>query len=221
MNPLVTACWAGKGLIRRPFPCTPSWLTTCELRPHIEKLGKEIPESAPLTFSRLIVRLENAGRDLCVERPEVARLSARYRRRAEMDTLTPSQRSERMRRIRGKDTAPEMAVRRLVHQMGFRYRLHARHLPGAPDLILPRHGKAIFVHGCFWHLHMVCKQVRVPKSRVAFWQEKLNGNRQRDRRNRRLLQSMGWRVLVVWECETKKPDRLFAKISSFLQVSAM
>jgi len=103
-----------------------------------------------------------------------------------------------MSRIRGTDTGPEMAVRRIVHGMGFRYKLHARALPGTPDLVFPKLGKIIFVHGCFWHQHPGCG--RQPKSRLDFWKPKLFQNRERDLRNRRKLRSLGWRILIVWEC---------------------
>ena len=114
-----------------------------------------------------------------------------------MDNLSKQERSERMSRIKGADTGPEMIVRRLVHHMGFRYRLHVRALPGNPDMVFPRLGKIIFVHGCFWHQHPGCG--RMPKSRLDFWKTKLSQNRQRDLRNLRMLQSMGWRTLIVWE----------------------
>jgi DNA mismatch endonuclease, patch repair protein len=110
-----------------------------------------------------------------------------------MDTLTKKQRSERMSRVHGKDTKPEMNVRRLVHAMGFRYRLHANDLPGKPDIVLPRLGKVIFVHGCFWHQHPGCG--RRPKSKLGFWLEKLSQNRQRDLRNRQDFNSRDNKVL--------------------------
>jgi DNA mismatch endonuclease (patch repair protein) len=110
-----------------------------------------------------------------------------------VDNLSRQERSERMSRIKGKDTGPEMVMRRLVHSMGFRYRLHARDLPGVPDLVLPRLGKIIFVHGCFWHQHPGCG--RQPKSRVDFWTKKLFQNRERDLRNQRELRSLGRGIL--------------------------
>jgi DNA mismatch endonuclease (patch repair protein) len=115
-----------------------------------------------------------------------------------MDNLSKQERSERMSRIRGVDTGPEMIVRRMVHGMGFRYRLHTRDLPGIPDMVFPRLGKIIFVHGCFWHQHPGCG--RQPKSRLDFWSKKLSQNRQRDLRNQQALRSLGWRILIVWEC---------------------
>ena len=120
-----------------------------------------------------------------------------------VDTLTKAERSERMSRVRGKDTKPELIVRRLVHGMGYRYRLHRRDLPGTPDLVLPSRKKAIFIHGCFWHRHPdpACKLARLPKSRLDFWKPKLEGNRRRDRENQARLRKLGWDVLVVWECQ--------------------
>jgi DNA mismatch endonuclease, patch repair protein len=131
-----------------------------------------------------------------------------------MDNLTKKERSERMSRVLGKDTEPEMTVRRLVHGMGYRYRLHASDLPGKPDLVFPRLGKIVFVHGCFWHQHPGCG--RQPKSRTEFWIKKLSQNRERDLRNQQKLRRLGWRILIVWECQLKQvklPDRL----SNFLE----
>ncbi len=116
------------------------------------------------------------------------------------DTLTPAQRSERMSRIRGKDTAPEFLVRRFLHSNGFRYRLHRKDLPGKPDLVLPKYGVAIFVQGCFWHAHH-CQKGRIPGSRGEFWKAKFETNKKRDARNTRKLRSMGWQVFHVWECD--------------------
>ena len=117
-----------------------------------------------------------------------------------LDTLSPEARSERMSRIRAKDSQPEMIVRRLVHGMGYRYRLHRRGLPGTPDLVFGPKRKVIFVHGCFWHRHPdpSCRLVRMPKSRQEFWGPKLEGNRARDQRNVAALEAKGWQSLVVW-----------------------
>lgn len=133
-----------------------------------------------------------------------------------MDTLTPEQRSERMARVRGKDTRPEMIVRRLLHGMGYRYRLHVRDLPGTPDIVFPSRGKIIFVHGCFWHRHRCKNGQRLPKSRRAFWRAKLEGNKARDARTRRKLRRLGWDVLVVWECQLKNIERLERRLRMFL-----
>lgn len=133
-----------------------------------------------------------------------------------VDTLTKRERSERMALIRAKNTKPELVVRRLVHGMGFRYRLHGAKLPGRPDLVFPARHKAIFVHGCFWHRHRGCKLARIPKSRVRFWKEKLEGNRQRDLRNVSRIRRMGWSSLVVWECQLGSIESLSRKIRKFL-----
>jgi len=122
-----------------------------------------------------------------------------------------------MSRIRGKDTKPEMVVRKLTHALGYRYRLHRRDLPGCPDLVFPGRLKVIFVHGCFWHRHR-CRYGRVrPKTRKAFWKAKLEGNRERDRRNRQALRKLGWDVLVVWECQMRRPEILVDRLVSFLE----
>jgi DNA mismatch endonuclease (patch repair protein) len=134
-----------------------------------------------------------------------------------MDTLTTLQRSERMARIRSRDTKPELAVRRLVHSMGFRYRLHARNLPGRPDLVFPGRGKIIFVHGCFWHRHGTCVNTRWPKSRLEFWKPKLEANHARDIANRKALRSLGWKVLTIWECQLKNMGRTAETIKVFLE----
>lgn len=133
------------------------------------------------------------------------------------DALTKTQRSYNMSRIRGKDTTPEMIVRRLVHSMGYRYRLHVRSLPGTPDIVFHSRRQAIFVHGCFWHRHgKRCPLTRLPKSRLDFWRPKLERNHERDAINRRLLRAAGWQVLTVWECQTGDAERLGARIAAFL-----
>lgn len=131
------------------------------------------------------------------------------------DTLTPAQRSERMSRVRGKNTEPELLVRRVVHQLGFRFRLHCAALPGKPDLVFPRLKRVVFVHGCFWHGHAGCG--RIPKSRLDFWGPKLQANKRRDSRNRRVLTRLGWRSLVVWECQLKNLPRVGRGIVKFLR----
>lgn len=118
--------------------------------------------------------------------------------------------------IRGKNTKPELAVRRLVHSMGYRYRLHRADLPGRPDLVFPGRKKVIFVHGCFWHRHPGCSRCRLPKSRTDFWESKLAGNRLRDLQHQEGLRALGWGVLVVWECQVRKPG-LAERISTFLE----
>ena len=112
-----------------------------------------------------------------------------------------------MRAVRGKDTSPEWTVRRLLHGMGYRYRLHARDLPGRPDIVFPRKRKAIFVHGCFWHAHG-CPIGQPPKSRQDYWLPKLDRNRERDIEKEAALAALGWKVLTVWQCETRDNDEL-------------
>lgn len=133
-----------------------------------------------------------------------------------MDTLSPQERSERMGRVRNKDTKPEMMVRRLVHRLGFRYRLHGKKLPGHPDLVFKSRKKLIFVHGCFWHRHEGCPLCRWPKSRMDFWKPKLEANRNRDLAAQKRLTEEGWSFLVIWECEIKDTQRLAKLISDFL-----
>jgi len=122
-----------------------------------------------------------------------------------------------MSRIRSRNTRPEMIVRRIVHGLGYRYRLHKPDLPGKPDLTLVRHHKVIEVRGCFWHIHACPKGQKFPAERAAFWQSKRQGTVERDRRNLRALKRAGWKVLIVWECEISKPDSLQQKLQKFLQ----
>lgn len=132
------------------------------------------------------------------------------------DVLTPQQRSFNMSRIRSRDTRPEMIVRSLVHKMGFRYRLHKKDLPGKPDLVLVRHRKIIDVHGCFFHMH-ACPYGKVaPETNAEFWRLKRTSNLNRDRRNLKLLRKSGWKVLIVWECQTRDPDTLKTTLFNFL-----
>ena len=123
-----------------------------------------------------------------------------------MDVLTPEQRSRNMSRIRGRDTRPELLLRRGLHAAGFRYRLHDRRLPGRPDIVLPKHRAVVQVHGCFWHGHD-CPMFRLPATRPEFWAAKIAGNRERDRRTAAALEALRWRVLTVWECCLKGPAR--------------
>lgn len=132
-----------------------------------------------------------------------------------MDRLSPERRSWLMSRIKGANTKPEIAVRSLLHRMGYRFRLHRRDLPGTPDIVLPGRNAVVFVNGCFWHGHS-CKRTKMPKSRTTYWIEKIEGNRQRDARKRRKLRVLGWKVVVVWECELKRPDQLANRLSRAL-----
>ncbi len=133
-----------------------------------------------------------------------------------VDRYSPERRSEIMGRIGNKDTRPEIVVRRLLHHMGYRFRLHGKKLPGKPDIVLPRFRSVIFVHGCFWHQHPGCRRSALPKTREDWWANKLNGNVERDRSNQEKLTELGWRVLVLWECEIKRRDDLAEKLVGFL-----
>lgn len=132
------------------------------------------------------------------------------------DVFSKEKRSWIMSHVKGRDTKPEMLVRSFVHRMGFRFRVHRRSLPGKPDIVLPRHGKVIFIHGCFWHGHKRCRRSKRPTTNKGFWNEKLDRNIERDRHFRRRLGRMGWKVLVVWQCETQKPEHLLVKLERFL-----
>ncbi len=121
-----------------------------------------------------------------------------------------------MRRIRSKDSAPEMIVRRLVHGMGFRYRLHNQKLPGRPDLVFSGRRKIILIHGCYWHHHDGCAIAHVPKSNLAYWIPKLERNRLRDGENVKKLRALGWKVLTVWECQLKNQQQLKRRLQRFL-----
>jgi len=122
------------------------------------------------------------------------------------DTVSPEKRKIIMSRVRGKDTKPEMAVRRWLHAHGFRFRLHRRDLPGSPDIVLPKYRTVIFVNGCFWHRHLGCPRTTTPKTRKDFWEKKFQANISRDIANEDRLRRLGWRVLIVWECRTKRDE---------------
>ena len=126
-------------------------------------------------------------------------------------------RSALMSRIRSSNTQPELVVRRLLHAMGFRFRLHRRDLPGQPDLVLPRHKLVIFVHGCFWHQHPGCGLASSPKSRQNYWGPKLAATVERDRRNAGHLREIGWRVETIWECDTRKAEKLAARVAEIAE----
>ncbi|MGY4816642.1 very short patch repair endonuclease [Pseudomonas chlororaphis subsp. piscium] len=134
-----------------------------------------------------------------------------------MDRLTPKHRSWLMSRIGSKDTKPELAVRRLVFSMGYRYRLHYKCLPGSPDLVFLGPKKVIFVNGCFWHGHFGCRDGHLPKSRVEFWRAKIDRNRERDQENIASLEANGWQVLTIWECELKEIETLANRLNEFIQ----
>lgn len=134
-----------------------------------------------------------------------------------MDRLTKAERSWNMSRIRGRDTSPERAVRSILHRLGYRFRLHSRSLPGRPDVVLPKYGTAVLVHGCFWHRHSRCSFAYTPKSRTQFWSQKFEANVARDRRVARTLRSLGWHVIVVWECELRDATSLSRRLDRSLR----
>lgn len=138
-----------------------------------------------------------------------------------MDVFTAQKRSWLMSRIHGKNTKPEKAARSLLHQMGYRFRLHDSKLPGKPDIVLPKYKTALFVHGCFWHRHVGCKYAYTPKSRVEFWQQKFDQNVKRDQAKHKQLEDLGWRVQVLWECELRQAptdtiERLVSQLGMLL-----
>ena len=131
------------------------------------------------------------------------------------DTRTPQQRRHIMQSVGTKNTTPELTLRRVLSGMGYRYRLHAKKLPGRPDIVFPGKKKAIFVNGCFWHLHG-CAKGQIPKSRQDYWEPKLRTNRDRDDSNTRKLEALGWSVLVVWQCELRDLSSIMEKVTLFL-----
>lgn len=131
------------------------------------------------------------------------------------DIVDSSVRSNMMRAVPQLNSKPEMVVRRLAHELGYRYRLHVRKLAGSPDIVFPRLKKVIFVHGCFWHRHR-CKRATTPATRKEFWGKKFEDNKARDKRNNRTLRRDGWSVLVVWECWTRRPEWLEQRLTQFL-----
>lgn len=133
-----------------------------------------------------------------------------------MDSLTPEHRSWLMSRVTGKNTKPELMVRRLLHGLGYRFRLHAKDLPGRPDIVFRNRHKAIFVHGCFWHGHVGCRKARLPTTRTEFWADKIETNRARDARKESALRSLGYDVLTLWECDLKNIEGLSSKLSTFI-----
>jgi len=137
------------------------------------------------------------------------------------DVHEPETRSYNMSQISGKDTKPEMIVRKFLHANGFRYRLHVKDLPGKPDLVLPKYNTVIFVHGCFWHVHEGCDYFKLPQTNIEFWEQKLYGNKKRDEKHTEELQKMEWDVIVVWECELKadKKEKTLIRIIDELENS--
>ena len=132
------------------------------------------------------------------------------------DVFSAEKRSDVMRRVKGRDTSPELAVRRMLWRLGARYRLHRKDLPGHPDIVMPGRRLAVFVHGCFWHGHDCARGARVPKQNRDYWEGKVGRNRDRDAANLEKLEALGWRVLTVWECELKDPAALEARLRAAL-----
>jgi DNA mismatch endonuclease (patch repair protein) len=140
-----------------------------------------------------------------------------------VDVVSPADRSRMMAGIQGKNTKPELIVRRMLFASGYRFRLHRRDLPGAPDIVMPGRKVAIFVHGCFWHMHQGCRYAKMPATRPEFWKAKLEANVERDRHAVEKLQALGWRVLCVWECSTRDvrvAAGLQAAMSAWIEVGA-
>lgn len=133
------------------------------------------------------------------------------------DVHSKEKRSYNMSQIRGKDTKPEMIVRKFLHSNGFRYRLHDRKLPGKPDIVLPKYKTVIFIHGCFWHGHENCKYYVVPKTRTQWWKDKINGNIEKDKKNLSLLTDSGLKIIMIWECELK-PEKKKKTLEKLIQV---
>ena len=131
------------------------------------------------------------------------------------DRVSAAKRSEIMRSVKHKDTGPEIALRKMLHRLGYRYKLHAKNLPGKPDIAFPGRRKVIFVHGCFWHGHR-CRYGRLPQSRLEYWQPKIEANRTRDARKANELRRAGWKIAVVWQCELKTSERTLKRVVSFL-----
>ncbi len=132
------------------------------------------------------------------------------------DHIDRAKRSSMMAAVRSKNTKPELIVRKIVHALGFRYRLYGTDLPGKPDLVFRRKRKVIFVHGCFWHRHQHCSKASMPKTRIDFWREKFDSNVARDRRTEAVLAERGWNILTVWECELKDLEQLTQRLNDFL-----
>ncbi len=135
-----------------------------------------------------------------------------------MDVFTKDKRSEVMSRIRAKNTKPELIVRKLLHSMGYRFRLHNKHLPGKPDICLRKYNTIILVHGCFWHHHEKCRDGKIPKSNISYWQPKIERNMKRDQENGAALQNLNWKVLTIWECEIKDVASLEKRLKANLKM---
>lgn len=134
-----------------------------------------------------------------------------------MDVFNEEKRSWIMSHVKNKDTKPEIIVRSIVHRLGYRFRKNCLNLPGRPDIVLARHRKVIFIHGCFWHGHRQCKRASRPTTNKMFWAKKLDGNILRDKHNSKILKTFGWKTLTVWECQIKNQGKLLSKLESFLK----
>jgi DNA mismatch endonuclease (patch repair protein) len=132
-----------------------------------------------------------------------------------IDHVSKKRRSEMMSAVRGKNTAPELLVRKAAHSLGLRFRLHSRQLPGRPDVVFPKWGTALFVNGCFWHRHPLCKKATTPKSNVPFWKSKFRENTRRDAANYAKLEALGWRVIVLWQCEVRTLDQATKRLKPY------
>jgi DNA mismatch endonuclease, patch repair protein len=133
------------------------------------------------------------------------------------DKFSRAKRSAIMAKVKSKNTAPEVLVRRLLHGLGFRFRLHRSDIPGTPDIVLPRHRKAILIHGCFWHGHSRCKRAKTPVTNAEFWLSKIAKNKARDRKAKRKLREQGWKVLELWQCQLKSIENLVGRLEAFLR----
>lgn len=138
-----------------------------------------------------------------------------------MDKISPAERSENMRRIRSRNTAPEKILQKLIQTLRYRYTLHAEELPGRPDFVFLRQRKVVFLHGCFWHIHGRCKIARLPKSKRSYWIPKLKGNKQRDKKNLAKLRRLGWKVMTVWECQLRDMGRVEERLRMFLRKNSV
>jgi DNA mismatch endonuclease (patch repair protein) len=136
-----------------------------------------------------------------------------------MDKVNPEKRRWTMAQVKGRNTKPERVVRSLLHRMGYRFRIQRADLPGRPDIVLPKHRTAVFVHGCFWHRHLECKRATMPVANFDYWKRKFERNVERDARSKTMLESDGWRVLVVWECELKNLETLRLRLSEYFSNS--
>ncbi len=132
------------------------------------------------------------------------------------DVFSKEDRSRIMGAVKGKNTKPEVKVRSILHRLGYRFRLHRKDLPGKPDIVLPKYRTVIFVHGCFWHRHPRCRYASTPATNVEFWEDKFKANVERDKRNAKDLKKLGWKVMVVWQCELKNEDKLIRKLEKGL-----